>query len=308
MQQLIARLKNANVYTPKIALARFLLALGMCLTLLCSDMRIVANHRYTEYRYFTGKDHPGAHAPLAQFDLFRLLPHDAARWVMILMLLVVMSGYLPQITCFLQVWVSFSVSNYLIVANGGDEVALMLAVLLVPLCVTDPRLNQWSIKASPPRSWNIMAGIAYFAIQLQAAFVYLQAGAAKLAVPQWREGTAVYYYTTPFAAGPPVWLTRINDAVLLSPLVAVVTWGVLLIELLLFACIFARPFIKRKFLVVGLVLHFLIAINFGLVSFFFSMSALLILYLDDENVTTRLIEKWRLKWHRSSKHQVSEVL
>jgi antimicrobial peptide system SdpB family protein len=183
------------------------------------------------------------------------------------------------------------VYNYFVVLNGGDNVAFVLSVLLIPICLTDPRRNQWQKKEPNPRRTNIIAAIAFFALQVQAAAIYLEAGVSKMFISEWQEGTAMYYYTSHYRLGATNWLKSINEIITLSPFVALLSWGVILFELLLFACMMAPARVKRIFLILGLLFHFAIIINFGLISFFFSMAGLLILYLDDDDYTVKMLRK-----------------
>ena len=66
-------------------------------------------------------------------------------------------------------------------------------------------------------------------------------------------------------------------------MVKLLTWGVLALELGLALCIFFPARIRKKLLWPALIFHFLIVINFGLVTFFFSIAALLILYLYNDS-------------------------
>jgi antimicrobial peptide system SdpB family protein len=291
MNQLIDRLKNKSVHNEKLAIARFLLALSMLLFLLFNDMSVVANHNYTHLKRYHSRHNERVYVPFKKADLFMIMPPAAAKVVVIIILLIVMTGFLPQVTGLLHVWACFSVHNYFLILNGGDQIAFITSVLLLPLCLTDPRLNQWTRKVTQPSRANIFANVAFFAIQVQAAIVYLDSGVSKLFVKEWQEGTAVYYYTSHYRLGAPGWLRSINEMITLTPLVAVLSWGVIALEILIFACLFAPARIKRPFLIIGLLFHLLIVVNFGLITFFFSISALLILYLDDANDSVRLLHR-----------------
>jgi hypothetical protein len=66
-------------------------------------------------------------------------------------------------------------------------------------------------------------------------------------------------------------------------MVKVVTWGVLLLELVLATCLFMPSSFKRKMIIPAIFFHFLIVVNFGLITFFIAINAMLILFLDDDN-------------------------
>ena len=291
MRQLIERLKNKSVHTEKLAIVRFLLGLSMLLTLMFNDMSVVANHNYTHLKRYRAKHNEQVYAPFKKTDVFMMMSPEKAKVVVIIILLCVMSGFAPQITGVLHVWVCFSMHNYFLILNGGDQIALLLSVLLLPICLKDPRLNQWRRPVPGPSRTNIFANVAMFAIQVQAAIVYLDGGVSKLFVKEWQEGTAVYYFTSHYRLGAPGWLRSINELLTLTPFVAVLTWGRLAMEILGFACLFASAKVKRVFLVIALVFHFLIVINFGLITFFLCMSGLLLLYLDDDNISVKWLHR-----------------
>jgi len=291
MKQLIYRLKNKSIHNQKLAIARFLLAFGMVLSLLFNDMSVVANHNYTHLKKYRSRHNERTYAPFKKSDIFMMMPPAAAKVVVIIILLFVMTGFLPQLSAVLHVWVCFSIQNYFMVINGGDQIALVLSVLLLPICLTDPRLNQWKDPQPAATRTNIFANIALYAIQFQAAIIYLDSGLSKLWIKEWQEGTAVYYFTSHYRLGAPDWLRSINELFTLTPFVAILSWGVILLEVLLALCLFAPPKTKKYFLVAALIFHFLIVINFGLFTFFCTMSALLILYLDDESNSIKLLKQ-----------------
>jgi antimicrobial peptide system SdpB family protein len=204
----------------------------------------------------------------------------------------VMSGFLPQVTSILHAWVTLSIANSIVAVDGGDQVASNLAVLLIPICLTDSRLNQWSAQKRPGNPYvNIFSNISIFFISLQAAVVYLHAGVGKLNSDDWRDGTASYYWLSHSTNGAPDWLRVIYEHLTLSNWVGALSWSVILFELLMFACLFASKKVKSIFLCLGIFFHFFIVLTHGLMSFFFSMTALLIIYLDDADSCLTIVKK-----------------
>ena len=277
--KLITYLKNKQVHTPRIALARFLLAFGMLLTLLFNDMSTVANHHYQRLPEYSAKHTSTISVPLKQLDLFMVMPPGVAKGAVIVILLLVMSGLYPRVTGVLHFIACFSYHNYFLVVNGGDEITFVMSLLLLPLCLSDPRKNQWRHGETTASQGNIVGNIALLMIQVQAAYIYFSAGYEKLYSKVWTEGTAVFYYTSHYRLGAPSWLQHINEMATLTPMVMVLSWGVLLFELLLAFCLFFPEKIRRKFFIPALIFHGLIVINFGLISFFFAMAGMLVLYL-----------------------------
>ncbi len=293
MNHLIGYLKGKNIHTPRLALVRFLLALGLMLTVLNNDLTHIANHNYTRLYGYTIRHSSNFHRPFERMDLFIMLSPERARMAIIFILLTVMTGFLPQITGILFAWACFSIHNFFVINNGGDALAFVLSFMLLPICLTDPRINSWKRKNSHPSPRNIIANVAMVAIWVQAAWTYFDASYAKLFTPQWLNGTAVYYYTSHYRLGAPDWLRHINEWLTLTQFVRVLTWGTLLLELLLAICIFFPARIKRKFILPALFFHFLIVINFGLITFFISIVAMLLLYLDDDDVFTKKLMFWQ---------------
>lgn len=279
IDKLITYLKNKQVHTPRIALARFLLAFGMLLTLLFNDMSTVANHNYKRLPEYSAKHTAAISVPLKQLDLFMVMPPGVAKGVVIVILLLVMSGFYPRVTGVLHFIACFSYHNYFLIVNGGDEITFVMSLLLLPLCLSDPRKNQWRHRETTASQGNIVGNIALLMIQVQAAYIYFNAGYTKLFSSVWREGTAVFYYTSHYRLGATFWLQQINELVTRTPLVKVLSWSVLAFELLLALCLFFPEKIRRKFFIPALIFHGLIVINFGLISFFFAMAGMLVLYL-----------------------------
>ena len=147
---------------------------------------------------------------------------------------------------------------------------------------------------------RLLALSALFVIRLQVAGIYLNSSIAKLAVTEWRDGTAVYYWISQPIFGAPGWLHGLLIAVAATSLgVIAMTWGSLFLEFSL-AIAIVMPRRSWKYLLVGGILfHGFIALMMGLLSFSTAMAAALILYLRpvDEpfsfGTVIVLIRRWR---------------
>lgn len=208
--------------------------------------------------------------------------------ISILILSFIISGYFPQITCFFHWWINLSFLFASPIIEGGDQISTIITFLLIPVAITDKRINHWY----KPKSINLpytklFVWSIFFLISIQVSFVYFHAGIAKLNVEEWLNGTAVYYWATHNVFG-------VNQSIypfisyLLSHKIFVVslTWGTIFLEILFFGFIF----IKRNnwnwklYFILGFLFHFLIIIFFGLFSFFFSMLGAIILYFVPKNI------------------------
>lgn len=267
-----------NVY----GLARSALAFGTLLTLLFNDSDLLFRPMGGEITGVFGRIGPFA------WSLFFLVPDaylEVARWASILVLLLVVAGWRPRVTGVLHWYVAFSFTSASVMVDGGDHVATVLTLLLVPLTLTDGRKWHWS---PPPEIGNRTATLigsqvglsSLLVIRLQVALIYFHAAVGKMDVPEWADGTAVYYWFTHTAFGASPWLEPLLMPFITSPLlVTALTWSVIILELSLFLGLGMDKRWRPWLLVVGLSFHASIIVVHGLISFFFSMTGALILLL-----------------------------
>jgi antimicrobial peptide system SdpB family protein len=291
MNDLISRLETKRAFVNRIAFVRLLLALNAMLLLLFTDITRAVDYSLLGIQGVQDS----FFKPLSVFVIFGAVN---GKWVCIFILLFVVTGYLPRISIFLQVWVHLSICNSLIIIEGGDQIASNLSILLIPFCVLDPRSNQWS---QPPvgflnKNANIFLNVYSFLIRLQVAIIYLHAATGKVVQADWLDGTCLYYWTTNNVFGTSLPLQHILNYFTLSNFAPVLSWSVIFFELGLFACILAtQKNVRRLFLFSGILFHFSILVTHGLVEFFFSMCAALILYLDwEDHIQNRLVNLFNI--------------
>jgi antimicrobial peptide system SdpB family protein len=276
-----------NVY----GTARTVLALGLLWTLTADGIDILfqpsgfrATHEISPY-YRLSLFHLLAGSP-AQLEL--------ARWISVAALGLVASGWRPRLTAPLHWWIAFSFAVSTTVAEGGDQIHAILALLILPIALTDSRRSHWSEWSPDPLRTashvkEVIASSAMTMIRLQVAVIYFHAAVAKLAVGEWENGTAVYYWFTHPVYGMTGWVRTLALPVLEHPVgVVVLTWGVVLLEVVLAAALVMAPRHRAPLLVLGLVFHAGIVVAHGLFSFFFAMAGALILYLRPADVPFRL--------------------
>lgn len=113
-------------------------------------------------------------------------------------LILVISGYLPQITGFLHAWLAYSFFTGSLMVEGGDQIAQILTLLILPITVFDKRLNHWSKREY--LRWKRPFGVNYFCssclliAKIQMSILYFFAAVEKLNVPEWKDGSAFYYW------------------------------------------------------------------------------------------------------------------
>lgn len=260
-----------------ITLARACLALSVLGTLLFTPIYDLFPEHYIETLETNVRS-------IGKFNLFFLFDNLYIGYgVAVAILLLVISGVAPRITCWLHCWVTYSYFYGMLIVEGGDQINAILTLLLLPICVIDPRLNGWKNEVRPERlptwlHWNARCAIAFIAIQM--ALLYLNAGTAKASAPEWYNGTAVYYWFTDNMFGAPEWLLLFLNPVIQHPIgVSILTWGVIATEIFFFVALFLPQRYKYRAFFLAVLFHFAIVMVHGLTSFWMAMSGGLILYL-----------------------------
>lgn len=260
-----------NVY----GLARTLVALGTAGTLAFSSAE-------TLFRpVATVGPHPACEGPSAA-GVFCLAPDPAdgytgltwVKWGCMAVLLLVASGWRPRFTALPHAYIAFSVYTGIAIGDGGDQLALVLAVLLALPALGDSRRWHWqppdhgATARSAGRAWALIGASALIMVKLQMSFLYFQAAVAKLPHAEWADGTAMWYWGTSLAFGPPPWLAPLFEWVVSTPWgVAALTWVPLFIEISLAATLLLPQRARWAVMAAGVGFHLMIATVMGLWSF-----------------------------------------
>ncbi|MGI8950155.1 MAG: sporulation-delaying protein SdpB family protein [Chitinophagaceae bacterium] len=265
---------NRNPFTNVYGLSRSILAMGTLVTFLFNDVHsIFIDINFGTKKYFF----------LEKINIFYLFGYEnisIAKIVCVIILLFIISGFFPQITGLLHWWVTYSFFNSAIIVDGGDQIASVITLLLIPITLLDSRINHWRFKQSKNVIKNYTAILFIFLIQIQMCILYFNSAIAKFTVEEWTNGTAIYYWLLNNTFGVSNYLRKIIFPIITNAYgVQFLTWGTIAFEILLFASLFFNPKNKIKMLKAGLLFHFFIFIFLGLGSFFFSMAGGLILYL-----------------------------
>jgi antimicrobial peptide system SdpB family protein len=211
-------------------------------------------------------------------------PHlEWARWLCIALLVVVASGWRPRLTGVIHWWITFGVQASGATLDGGDQIAAILTLILIPVTLTDDRLWHWETRlttsASEPYK-RVIAKTALTVVRVQMALVYLHAAVGKAYSARWQDGTALYYWFTNPDFGAPLWLERLLRPLLLNGAsVTAMSWAIIALELALAAGLVVPRSRWRGLLVLGVSLHLGILVVHGLVSFVLAMIGGLVLYL-----------------------------
>lgn len=278
-----SRLATASPWTNVYGLARSLLAAGTFGTLAFSSSD-------TLFHPVLGMPPPPYCPGAAQISLFCLASEhlEVARWLAVIILALVISGWRPRWTALLHWWVAFSLQVSASIPDGGDQVNAMLTLLLLPVALTDGRRWHWSLPkdfgSSPANireeSQRVAAHMTLLLIRLQVAAIYFHAAVGKLGVQEWVDGTVLYYWLTDPTFGTPGWMRPTMLTLVATPLgVALMTWGVLVLEFLLALGLLLPKRTWHYLLLAGIAFHLGIAVMMGLISFSLAMFGALLLYL-----------------------------
>jgi len=265
-----------NVY----GMSRSIMAAALALTLLSTPAAVL----------FPGKstvDIATTPNPLASISFYAIvhLPITYSVLFSVIALVLIAIGWRPRWTGILHWWITYSFHLSSSTQDGGDKIASIITLLMIPMTLADSRHFHWS----PPVAGDLSLGgdltrlcswMAALMIRLQIAGIYFHSAIAKLGIPEWRDGTALYYYFTLPTFGAPPPLLRVLMPILRNKYgVSLLTWGTILLELVLFMALTMPRKRRWSLLPIALCFHIAIAVIHGIPSFAMIMCAALILYL-----------------------------
>lgn len=197
----------------------------------------------------------------------------------IIVLFFVILGVNPRVTCVFHWLVTYSFTITSTCTDGGDQVASIITLLLIPICILDTRSSHWKSQKNKFNYYkNNFAFVFTFLILLQIFTIYFFASTGKFQSEVWQNGTALYYYSTL----PQMGLSKgvifdFFNFIIKSPIILTLsTWGILILELFIAIGIFIENKILRKYIYfLGLLLHIFIILFYGILSFSLTMIACL---------------------------------
>lgn len=270
---------RSSPHTRAVGLARTLLAASTGLTLALTPQSSL---------FFRSTSYPtGAvcDARLSFMSIHCMVGDSVALsvWLSLAVLAAVCSGYRPALTAVPHWWIAWSLNTSSPVRDGGDQVAAALTLLIIPLALVDRRPNHWSNDfgyEGRALASKCVGHAASGLIVVQAMVVYGHAAAGKLSVPEWSNGSALWYWIQDPAFAPPAVMDvalRLAHSTAFGSIA--VNYGVIALELALVLAVLAARWVRTTALIAGVFFHGAIAVTFGLWSFFLAMVALLILAL-----------------------------
>lgn len=188
-------------------------------------------------------------------------------------------GWRPKLLAIPHVYIAYCINSSGVVIDGGEQVGFVFSILLLPILLLDNRKWHWENAHTKSSQKNILLYVSYIFIRIEVAILYLHSFTGKLFNEEWINGTAVYYYLKDPMLGTPLFLNKVIYPILESPVVAIITWSALLIQLILVCSLFIDKKYWKTILILALLFHESIAVLLGLFSFSAAMIGVLILYL-----------------------------
>lgn len=190
-------------------------------------------------------------------------------------LIIVIFGILPAITSILHFVITFSMYNTMLVSEGGDQINMILTLLIIPFCLNNIKLNGYKLSFI---SNNLFLKLNLLFIKIQMSIIYLQACIEKIYQKEWNNGTAMYYWFNDSLFGANIFFKTIFGFLFENNFsLFIITWSVIFLEFFLSLSIFMKQKNRYIFFCISFLFHFLIFLIHGLGTFFISMTAGLIL-------------------------------
>ena len=303
IERFAGSLANNFNWTNTLGLGRTILAIGSIITLLLNDPGMLV----TPLGELVVRD---VNLLVAKLSIFYLLGNHLlfAKWISLFILALTASGWRPRFTAVFHWWVAYSIATSCMVVDGGDQIAGVLTLILIPLCLADSRKWHWTFVAGTDVSnlqkhFNIVAAVSYFLIRLQIAYIYFHAGIGKMGVEEWMSGTAIYYWSQSPLFAMPAWLSPLLTPVFENPIaITIATWSIMAFEITLFLGLVMNEKWRPTLFKAGLVFHFAIILLYGLVSFFFTMAGCLVLFLGPKAGYAFIPQTWQSVKRWTSNH------
>jgi antimicrobial peptide system SdpB family protein len=302
----IERVVSKNIFTNVYGLCRTILAISTLLTLTFNSGDIL-------FHPVAGVDRVPSCSSISQYSIFCVFPEEYryfSRAISILILFIVASGWRPRITGILHWWVSFSLISSASLIDGGDHVTSVITLLLIPATLADDRTWHWEKRNTPLRDrWEplkrLIALSSFIVIRIQISVIYFHSAVGKMGVEEWANGTALYYWFFHPTYGAADWMRTPVEMLLGNDIiVTVMTWSVILFEILLSVSLVAPRRYKSIMLPTSITFHCLIALIHGLPTFSLTMIGALIIYLRPFESDFKIRSLNVYKYPRAFLHQV----
>lgn len=277
MNKVIDNFLNQNINYYSYSLLKSILAFSLLLTIIFNDFQIIYMEDFIKI---------GEYAKVST---------SAFKIISIIILVLTIIGFLPRLTGVLHFAVTYLFFKTCPFIDGGDQLSSNLTFFILPLSLFDSNLNHWknknnSFNGSYSKPFFIFTSLI---ICIQISIVYLHSSIDKLKVPEWQDGTAIWYWFTHESFGASYFILDFLKFVLSNSYVIFsLNWSVIIIELLVAMMLFVpkENMLPRVLFYLALVLHIGVILVHGIFTFSLVMIGSLIFYF---KINPKFI--WRLK-------------
>ncbi|PWW20128.1 hypothetical protein [Chryseobacterium sp. AG844] len=289
----------SKIYTTNVLqFARFFLALSLFLTLMCTPFKDL----FPEFHIVKLKNNLRELSFLNYYLWFTniKIPYIITLFILALVIL----GIYPRFLAILHWWATYSTFYTMFIIEGGDQISVIVTLLLIPICILDKRRFGWSELSFPISTNKYLLYFSYttfIVIQIQLCILYLNAGVAKLSVSEWVDGTAVYYWFNNNIFGAPEYIRVLLGGLFTNNLtVSLINWSVIILEIMLFVSFFLEQKFKYVLFFIAFIFHFFIFLIHGLGTFWISMTGCLILFCFNPTISFKqnLIEIKKILFYK----------
>ena len=296
VDMLLAKYIKCNMYVFYMGLARSLMAISTFLTLITNDERLLFKNRFS-----LNNVNSATFKPFTNYNIFEIVSVEQLcilKWIICVFLLVVAIGWRPRFTGILHWYISYCFFTAAADIEGGDQIISIVTFLLIPICLLDNRKWHWineriMLNNESAILKRIVSNTFFLLIKIQVAILYFHSALGKLEVQQWLNGTAIYYWINHPIFGISDWFKSTANYFFTNSYIAfIVSWGVIIFELVLAAGLLLNRKCFKQLFIAGVIFHFFIIIFHGLPSFFLAMFSMLTLYF--------MIDYYNFKVHLSN--------
>lgn len=263
--------------------ARFFLALSLIITLLFTPF----NDLFPAFHIEKMRSNMRELSVLNYYFWFENI--KIPYYITLFILFFVISGFYPKYSAFFHWIATYSTFYTMFIIEGGDQISVIITLLLIPICISDNRKNAWKnedTKKLHNKYFLYISYTTYIVVQIQIALLYLNAGTAKFSVAEWIDGTAVYYwFNNNIFGAPDIIKSSIGFLFTNKITLTFINWGSMMLEIMLFVAFFLQQRYKYILIFIAFLFHFSIFLIHGLGTFWVSMTGCLILYLFNPTIS-----------------------
>lgn len=211
------------------------------------------------------------------------MDYELIRWMMLIILVIALMGFLPFITGLLHWYICYSIQQNFLPVDGGDQISLVITFLLIPITLLDFRFNYFLSKRKELNQYIVnITGCFMILIKIQVFLIYMNAAIERLKNKEWADGTALYYFFGDSVFGMPKWEYQLTSFIWESNLIILITWLVTALEFFIAFNLIPNKVTNKIALILGIAFHILIGLAIGIWTFSIVMIACLIFYLHSD--------------------------